>query len=555
MMNIAIHETLTCQVLVIGAGGAGIRAALTAAQDTDNILLISETAPGDSGSTFYPLTFEWGMLSSAGESDTRQFTQEILTAAKGCINPKLAAYLAEGSNEARERFIREGLPLVPMKELNITGCFGKEPRGDFLTDLDTFVSSQRQLVQQNEHITFAQLTAVSLLVRDGCCAGAIAVDAQGHLVQINAHAVVLALGGAEGLYEHRASFGALYGNAYAMAARHQARLVNLEFIQFVPGTVTPVAYMNYYPFLLNEHPRVTNARDEECMERYLPSGVTLEECLDMHAKHGPFSCEDNGKYLEYAMVGEDLRGAGRGLKLWPDTSRLQSKRALHWRNFLQRLGYNEGTVMQVYPMAQGFNGGILLHDDLSTDIEGLYACGESSGGLHGPDRMGGLCILATQVFGKGAGQNAVNYASKRKMHFFTSEEAAQVLVDEFASRTESDLTPQQVLARIRHEMQENACLRRNEKGLGSALYTMEQLGLQPLAHLSQPDTAVYFQVANALDASRLILTAMRNRKESRGSHDRSDYPGHDPQLAAMRWVSMEDGHIVHGSLPEIEEQK
>lgn len=81
-MNIAIHETLTCQVLVIGAGGAGIRAALTAAEATDDVLLISETVPGDSGSTFYPLTFEWGMLSSVDEADTRQFTQEILTAAK-----------------------------------------------------------------------------------------------------------------------------------------------------------------------------------------------------------------------------------------------------------------------------------------------------------------------------------------------------------------------------------------------------------------------------------------------------------------------------------------
>ena len=129
-----------------------------------------------------------------------------------------------------------------------------------------------------------------------------AVDDQGRLVQINACAVILALGGAEGLYEHRASFGALYGNAYAMAARHQARLVNLEFIQFVPGTISPIAYMNYYPFLLSEHPRVTNARGEECMARYLPPDVTLEQALDMHAKHGPFSCEDDGNYLEYKVL-------------------------------------------------------------------------------------------------------------------------------------------------------------------------------------------------------------------------------------------------------------
>lgn len=118
----------------------------------------------------------------------------------------------------------------------------------------------------------------------------------------------------------------------------------------------------------------------------------------------PFSTEDEGKYLEYAMIAEEKKGNGMGLKLWPDATRLKDKRGRQWRVFLRRLGYDESTVMQLYPMCQGFNGGILLKDDLTTDIEGLFACGESSGGLHGPDRMGGLCILATQVFGEAAGR-------------------------------------------------------------------------------------------------------------------------------------------------------
>lgn len=146
----------------------------------------------------------------------------------------------------------------------------------------------------------------------------------------------------------------------------------------------PIKYLNYFPFLLGEHPRVTNAKDEECMSRYLPQGVSVEDSLDMHAKHGPFSCEDNGKYLEYAMVGEGQRGNGMGLKLWPDPSKMQDERVIHWRTFLNRFGYDEGTVMRIYPMAQGFNGGILLQDDLSTDIPGLFACGESSAACMAP---------------------------------------------------------------------------------------------------------------------------------------------------------------------------
>lgn len=546
MMSATIHHTLTCDVLVIGGGGAGVRAALTAAETVKNVLLISETPVGKSGSTFYPLTFEWGMLSAVDGEDAKNFTQEILTAAKGCINPRLASYLAEGSKEAHDRFVKEGLPLTPMRQMNITGCFGKEPRGDFLTSLETFVQSQSRLIKENERITFAKLTAVSLLIKNGCCVGAMAVDQQGQMIQINALSVVMAMGGGEGLYEHRAAYGPLYGNAYAMAARHHARVVNLEFIQFVPGAIEPIRYLNYFPFLLGEHPRVTNAKDEECMSRYLPEGITVENSLDMHAKHGPFSCEDVGKYLEYAMIGEEKRGNGAGLKLWPDPSRMQDARVIHWHNFLKRFGYDEGTVMRIYPMAQGFNGGILLHEDLSTDIPGLFACGESSGGLHGPDRMGGLCILATQVFGKGAGNAAGRFAKKAEACFLTPDEAQAQLEEEFGGHEDGSLAPEDIMHQIRRIMQENGCLCRNENGLRNGLLDIERLQIQPLAHLNMPETASYFRVANALDASRLILTSMRNRRESRGSHDRSDYMEHDPTLTSMQWVSMNNNRITQG---------
>lgn len=538
-MKAALHDVKQYDVLVIGAGGAGVRAALTAAETAERVALVSETPIGESGSTFYPLSFEWGMLSATDEKDAEDFTQEILTAAKGCINPRLASYLARGSIKARARFIQEGLPLTPMSSMHITGCFGKEPRGDFLRDMEVFVQSQRELIRQNTRITFHQLTAVSLLVREKRCLGAMAVDARGKLILIRAKAVVLALGGGEGLYRHRAAFGPLYGNAYAMAARHQARIVNLEFIQFVPGTIKPLANVNYFPFLLNEHPRLTNAKDESCMEDYLPEGVSVENALDMHAKHGPFSCEDDGKYLEYAMIGEEKKGNGMGLKFWPDASRLQDERGVHWREFLHKLGLNEGTVMQIYPMCQGFNGGVLLGDDLTTDISGLFACGESSGGLHGPDRMGGLCILATQVFGEGAGRKAGEYALEQEMEKISDEEAVQMLVDEFSGRRSSGEAPAVVLEEIRRIMQENGGVRRNEKGLEKGLSQLETLDLQPLEYLDMPEAAQYFRVANALDAARLILNAMKNRRESRGSHDRSDYPAHDESLNRMRWVSMD----------------
>ena len=166
-MKATVYQTLECDVLVIGGGGAGVRAALTAAKSNERVLMISETPVGESGSTFYPLSFEWGMLCASDATDAKLFTQEILNAAGACINPKLAEYLAMSSRRAHDRFVTEGLPLVSMKELGITGCFGKEPRGVFLLDMEAFVKSQKELVAQNGHISFMALTAISIVINEG----------------------------------------------------------------------------------------------------------------------------------------------------------------------------------------------------------------------------------------------------------------------------------------------------------------------------------------------------------------------------------------------------
>mgnify|MGYP000290812873 CR=1 FL=1 len=97
---------------------------------------------------------------------------------------------------------------------------------------------------------------------------------------------MLACGGGEGLYEYGAAYGKLYGSAYAMAARYGVRLVNLEFIQFVHGSVSPKKGINYYLFSYREIPAFYNGKGETCLKQYLPAGMSEEECILAHAAHG-----------------------------------------------------------------------------------------------------------------------------------------------------------------------------------------------------------------------------------------------------------------------------
>ena len=114
---------MKCDVLVVGGGGGGIRAALVAADAGMNVILASETKISGSGSTFYPLSHEWGMLYATDQQDAQQFQNEILTASGECLNKALAYKLARDSTRAYEQLVREGVPFVPMRDVGITGCF------------------------------------------------------------------------------------------------------------------------------------------------------------------------------------------------------------------------------------------------------------------------------------------------------------------------------------------------------------------------------------------------------------------------------------------------
>lgn len=549
-MEKLISKFMDTQILVVGAGGAGIRAAVTAADQGKEILLISETEIGNSGSTFYPLSYEWGMLFAENEQDAETFYQEIVSASGECMNRKLARKLAYDSREAYRQMCEEGIHFVPMKELGIVGCFGRESRGAFGCDREEIIQAQKTALLKRKNIEIrTDLSVVSLLIQNQVCYGAAAVDNEGNLYVIYAQSVILACGGGEGLYEYGASYGNLIGGAYAMAARHGARLVNLEFIQFVHGSVKPIRGINYYPFSYEELPDIYNGKMEKCLKDYLPPDMTEEECLLAHAKHGPFSTDSKGKYLEYAMVGEYKKGNGPGLIVVPDKIRASKARYQLWNQFLHRYDLDASASMQLYPFAQGFNGGVLLHEDMSTDIKGLFACGESAGGCHGPNRMGGLCILATQVFGKAAGKAAAEYAEKHPIERPDTEECEAILESEFEQRgTENCTDSENILQRIRHIMQTYACLQRNEEGLSEALQEIEEIQIHPLKHLGQRNAALYFRIKNAADAAKLILYSMKLRKESRGCHDRSDYPQRDMNQTEMNWVGMRGKELQGGRL-------
>ena len=551
-----ISYSVDTQVLVIGSGGGGIKASLEAAGRGAEVLLVSEQSFGTSGSTFYPGVPGWGMCCVLFEGDSEEkYLEEILEAGQGAADPKLSKIIA---GEATKRFHElEGYGLKFNKTqdgeyASVIPCFGKSLRGSATYGIDKIRKVMwKQLMKSGVKVR-QNVTAVCLAVKDGACCGAVVIDETNSLCFIRAKATVLATGGACGLYKYSLATKEQTGDGYRMALEAGARLINLEFIQFIPGITKPVSKTLFQEKNLDTFPKITNKDGKEFLYDYLPADVTMEQCLTERAKHGPFTNIDCSRYMDIAMI-EEWR-AGRafpegGLHMQYPESVLEDKRLsiTSWLEWMSSKGIdvvNEGFDM--LPHAQGFNGGIYIDENASTGVPGLFAAGETAGGPHGADRLGGAAIAATQVFGKIAGGSAAEYAQKAKMPDVSEQFAQECLIETIGTKGGGITDIDAAMEQIKTIMWDCGSIVRSAAQLEKGIEKIESIeaSFNPMEHFKQGiDIKKVSKLRSFIKISKLLLTLMDYRKESRGPHYRVDFPDVSEQFRGAVTSQLKDGQI------------
>jgi len=538
---------LQCGVLIIGAGMAGIRAAIEAHDRGADVLLVAKRTPGMGGASFFPDSLPWGIMTAGDAANAEEtFFSETVLASCGCIDEKLAAKLARDSNARFADLERYGVPFRRLADTNRVPCFGSKPRGAQLCDMRALRERMSEQINKRAIRILADVTVLTLIVEDGQCYGAIGADAGGGMLRMDAGAVVLAAGGAESLWRHNVVTPDVLGDGYALALLAGASLVNLEFIQFIPATTNTPAPLNFHTLSLKAVVDVKNANGESVLPKHLPPAVSQERCLRVRSTHGPFSNEDDSRYFDIAVCKES--GGGQpGVEIEYGTDYAAEDAYTLWKAFLSQHKIDAKTKrLQIYPHCQGFNGGIRIDETCSAGIEGLYACGECAGGVHGANRMGGNAILATQVFGKIAGEHAAEYARKPRL---TVPEAdpKQILELSFDNGRRSFYTPDEVRSEIKRVLSENAMIVRTEAGLNRAMDALRRLsdGYNPYKRISEGASPTKSVGAyHALASAQAILLAMARRRESRGPHYREDYPQQNAEYKAMRTVAADDLPLI-----------
>ena len=518
---------LDCDVLVVGGGAAGSRSAYEAKRAYPKLKVLMAVAGGfgSSGSTNLIASESLGInapFDYMGDGDNPDvFYQDILDTGAGLSDPALCRILADEAcvrvNELTAlglKFDREGGRLIQRK---LSGC--SKARA-----LTSGGSTGREIVRvlkdeiNKLNVEILEDIRVLDLVQDdqGRVCGALALAGQ-ETVRIGARAVVLASGGAGSIFRHNVNPPSLEGDGWSMAYRAGARLVNMEFFQ-----VGPAVFKTALTFIIHGHmwrlrPLLTNALGEEFLPRYCPSGIDPAEVLDLKAMSYPFSVRTAAKYLDIAIFKEVMDGRGTPSGgVYFDVTRagrdtLLSRAPITYET-LKRAGVDlSRDRIEVGPAVQNFNGGILIDANGFSGVEGLYAAGEVSGGVHGADRPGGNNLIDTQVFGYRAGRAAADYAEK------VQKKSLQPGIPKDFGREPLGLKEELLLQQSADLFYSNLTIIRTKKGLQEVLQFIDR-------HRGNPNAIV----RNRLTLGSILSTAALTREESRGTHYREDFPERDP---------------------------
>ncbi len=504
-------------VLVIGGGAAGLMAAVKARENGADVLL---------------------GLKSAGCSTDRSGGGLAITTEGYSVADHARDTVESGRFIGDERFIKILTEEAPQrfKELRDYGlrvetfhgyviCAGGpvNARGSELTRALRTRADALQ-VRWNPG-----LQAVDLIVQEGSVRGLLGFDAKAEKpIFIESKSVVLATGGAGGLYAKTDNDPRNTGDGYAMAYRAGLKLRDMEFVQFYPLGVDDQRLnaqgIGLFPPNLADVGEIRNAKGENLLEKHhleqRPVAIKARDLLS------------RAIFLEI-QEGNDVNGCvlldltGVNDERWPkDHATLVYKEA--FRDVLQCA---EKPVLTT-PVCHFFIGGVAIGEDGSTGIDGLYVAGESAAGVHGANRMGRNALTDAVVFGARAGQSASRFAAKAGSAQVDSELISRLAEERIRLGKQKVLSPAEIASltgKIRDVMWRHVGVVRDAEGLRTALQIFGELkaAVEGNAADSAQASCGLLEVENALLVGEMVARSALMREESRGAHFRKDFSRED----------------------------
>ncbi|MBA3245235.1 MAG: FAD-dependent oxidoreductase [Actinobacteria bacterium] len=551
------EQRASTSVLVIGTGAAGLRAAIELAEQGVQVLCVGKRRRDDAHTVLASGGINAALATMDPEDTWQQHAADTLRESYWLADPRTVELLCREAPAAIDDLVRYGAQLAREDDGRLTQrYFGAHSyrRTCFAGDY-TGREIQRTLVRRAAELGVAMRDDVyvtRLLVHDGRVFGAYGFDVEdGSRWVIVADAVVLAAGGHTRIWRRSSSRrDENTGDAMRLAAEAGCRLRDMELVQFHPtGMVFPEesAGMLVTEAVRGEGGILRNAGGERFMERYDPERLEL-------------STRDRVALANYTEIAEG-RGTEHGGVLL-DISHIDRELVLRrlprmYRQLLDLAMLDiTRSPIEVAPTAHYSMGGVRVDPEThATDVEGLYAVGECATGVHGANRLGGNSLAECLVFGRIVGAEAARWSAELDVQVrdrVAIAVAREEVDDLLARRGQEFARPLQ--RAVRDLMSECAGVIRSQAGLREGLARLDDVAARAGAMEVRPDIAGYDDLAHAFDlqgsllAARATLDCALKRRETRGAHNRIDFPEQDPELQVnLVWAG--EGIVTREPIP------
>jgi len=552
------ERKLSASVLVIGTGGAGLRAAIELRQQGIDVLAVGKRRKYDAHTTLAAGGINAALGTMDPEDSWQQHAADTIKESYQLADPAIVETVARNAPQGIRELEEWGMPFAREADGRISQRFfgaHKYRRTCFAGDY-TGLEIQRTLLRRASEVRVPIVDTVyisRLLVAEGQVFGAYGFDVvDGTRVVIHADAVILATGGHTRIWRQTSSRrDENTGDSFRLAVLAGARIRDAELVQFHPSGILEPA--DAAGLLISEAARgeggiLRNAAGERFMSRYDPERMEL-------------STRDRVALAISTEISEG-RGTAKGGVLLDlthlDRDVILTRLPRVYRNMLdvQMLDITKDPI-EIAPTAHYSMGGVWVRaEDHGTDVAGLYAIGEASSGTHGANRLGGNSLAELLVYGRIVGQAAAAYSqglAAQLRNRAAVNEARQELDELLAGRGYDNVRSMQ--RAIRDLMTEHAGVIRSEQGLGRGLEKLAAVEARLPDLAVHPDIAGFDDLAHALDlkgsliAARATLESALARRETRGAQNRSDYPELDPALKVNMVWSL-DGGIEQQPVPD-----
>jgi fumarate reductase (CoM/CoB) subunit A len=529
-MEREIHE---CDVLVIGSGGAGCRAAIEARKFNLDVVIVSKGLSFKSGCTTLA---EGGYNAAFGYVDSEDNVDAHFN-----DTMKGGAYLNDMGlvrilvDEAKDRLI-ELESYGAIFDRQDSGKLNQRPFGGQSFRRTCFQGDRtghemmmalKEEVTRQKILTFDEVMITSLIMdnANSKVIGACGVSLRNSkFIIFKSKSTVIASGGAGWLYPVTSNAIQKTGDGYSLAYDAGADLVDMEQIQFHPtGMLYPESRRGVLvtEAVRGEGGKLFNVNMERFMERYDERGELATRDVVARAIYNEIregrGTSNGGVYLDVTQLPNEV---------------VEEKLETMLLQFMDVGVDIRNYAMEVAPTAHHFMGGARIKPGCETTVKNLYAAGEVTGGIHGANRLGGNALADTQVFGKRAGESAAKNALNNELEYneaYVNLEENRILK---LFKT-GDIYPHQIKTELMEIMWEKVAIIRNENGLKSALKKIDELKFKS-RNMHVPEGRGFnknlldaLEIENMLTVASLVTQSAILRRESRGSHYREDYPERD----------------------------